>query len=163
MVMVFVRSLCFLCCFWLVTHQLDSSYLRFRGVTKYTTQACTILWRVPFRQTAWEKEYTKYYNMHNRWYMHGWMKEGYAFHWGSCNCKSARPNHQQRRHPLPPFRPSRHHQIPPGQVEDPTNNTGEYIQEPLGHRAPHTCIDILLTNLRTADPSSIIFDDNLVS
>ncbi len=36
MVMVFVRSLCFLCDFLLVTHQSDSFYLltiRFRGVT----------------------------------------------------------------------------------------------------------------------------------
>jgi hypothetical protein len=42
MVMVFVRSLCFLCGFRLVTYQLDSSYLCFRGVTKCPTQACTI-------------------------------------------------------------------------------------------------------------------------
>ena len=34
--------LCFLCGFWLVTRQLDKSYQRFRGVTKWATQACTI-------------------------------------------------------------------------------------------------------------------------
>ncbi len=32
----------FLCSFWLVTCQSYSSYLRFRGVTKWATQACTI-------------------------------------------------------------------------------------------------------------------------
>ena len=45
MVMVFVRSLCFLCGFWLGTHHLDLFYLltiRFKGVTKCPTQACTI-------------------------------------------------------------------------------------------------------------------------
>ena len=41
MMMVFVRSLCFLCGFLLVTHQ-SLSYLCFRGVTKCPTQACTI-------------------------------------------------------------------------------------------------------------------------
>jgi hypothetical protein len=41
LVMVFVRSLCFLCCFWLVTRQSDSAYLCFRGDTKCPTQACT--------------------------------------------------------------------------------------------------------------------------
>ena len=35
-------DLCFLCSFWLVTHQSNTSYLRFRGVTKWPTQACTI-------------------------------------------------------------------------------------------------------------------------
>jgi hypothetical protein len=35
-------DLCFLCGFWLVTRQSDASYLRFRGVTKCPTQACTI-------------------------------------------------------------------------------------------------------------------------
>ncbi len=40
--MVFVRSLCFLCGFWHVTHQSDSSYLGFTGVAKWATQACTI-------------------------------------------------------------------------------------------------------------------------
>ena len=47
MVMVFGRWLCFLCVFFLlVTHQLDTSYLRFRGVTKCPTQACTIpIWQ----------------------------------------------------------------------------------------------------------------------
>ena len=34
--------LCFLCIFWLVTCQSDVSYLSFRGVTKWATQACTI-------------------------------------------------------------------------------------------------------------------------
>jgi hypothetical protein len=42
MVMVFGRSLCFLCGFWLMTHQSDSSYLHFTGVAKWATQACTI-------------------------------------------------------------------------------------------------------------------------
>jgi hypothetical protein len=36
-----VGDLCFLCGFWLVAHP-DTSYLRFRGVTKWPTQACTI-------------------------------------------------------------------------------------------------------------------------
>ena len=36
-----VGDLCFLCGFWLVTRQSDVSYLRFRGVTKWPTQACT--------------------------------------------------------------------------------------------------------------------------
>jgi hypothetical protein len=35
-------DLCFLCVFWLVTCLSDASYLRFRGVTKCPTQACTI-------------------------------------------------------------------------------------------------------------------------
>ena len=34
--------LCFLCGFWLVTRQSYLSYVHFRGVTKWTTQACTI-------------------------------------------------------------------------------------------------------------------------
>ena len=38
-----VGDLCFLFGFWLVTHQSDTSYLRFRGVTKCSTQACTNL------------------------------------------------------------------------------------------------------------------------
>jgi hypothetical protein len=37
-----VGDLCFLCGFWLVTCQSATSYLRFRGVTKWATQACTI-------------------------------------------------------------------------------------------------------------------------
>ena len=37
-----VGDLCFLCSFWLVTRQSDTSCLRFRGVTKWPTQACTI-------------------------------------------------------------------------------------------------------------------------
>ena len=32
----------FLCGFWLVTHQSYSSYVHFRGVTKWATHACTI-------------------------------------------------------------------------------------------------------------------------
>ena len=35
---VVCRSLCFFWGFWLVTHQSDSSYLCFRGVTKWPTQ-----------------------------------------------------------------------------------------------------------------------------
>jgi hypothetical protein len=35
-------DLCLLCVFWLVTCQWDASYLRFRGVTKCPTQACTM-------------------------------------------------------------------------------------------------------------------------
>ena len=35
-------DLCFLCGFWLVTRQSDTSYLRVRGVTKWATPACTI-------------------------------------------------------------------------------------------------------------------------
>jgi hypothetical protein len=42
MVIVFVRWLCFLCGFWLVTRQLYLSYVHFKGVTKWATQACTI-------------------------------------------------------------------------------------------------------------------------
>ncbi len=34
--------LCFLCGFWLMTCQSYSSYIHFRGVTKWATQACTI-------------------------------------------------------------------------------------------------------------------------
>ena len=34
--------LCFLCGFWLVTRQSNMSYLRFRCVTKWATQACII-------------------------------------------------------------------------------------------------------------------------
>jgi hypothetical protein len=37
-----VGDLCFLCGLWLVTRQADTSYLRFRGVIKWATQACTI-------------------------------------------------------------------------------------------------------------------------
>jgi hypothetical protein len=37
-----VGDLCFLCGFWLVTRQSYSSYVHFRGVTKWATQACTI-------------------------------------------------------------------------------------------------------------------------
>ena len=37
-----VGDLCFLFGFWLVTRQSYTSYLRFRGVTKWATQACTI-------------------------------------------------------------------------------------------------------------------------
>jgi hypothetical protein len=35
-------ELCFLCGFWLVTRQSYLSYIHFRGVTKWATQACTI-------------------------------------------------------------------------------------------------------------------------
>ena len=41
MVMVFVTWFVLFVCFWLVTCQSDMSYLHFRGVTKYPTQACT--------------------------------------------------------------------------------------------------------------------------
>ena len=37
-----LRDLCFLIGFWLVTRQLYLSYVHFRGVTKWATQACTI-------------------------------------------------------------------------------------------------------------------------
>jgi len=39
-----VDDLCFLCGFWLVTCQSDKSYIRFRGVTNWATQACTTPW-----------------------------------------------------------------------------------------------------------------------
>jgi hypothetical protein len=38
----FSCNLCFLCGFWLVTRQSYSSYIHFRGATKWATQACTI-------------------------------------------------------------------------------------------------------------------------
>ena len=53
MVMVFVRSLCVLCGFWLITHQLDLSYLHFSGVTKWAAQACTI----PFALVPWHLQH----------------------------------------------------------------------------------------------------------
>jgi hypothetical protein len=40
--MVFGRWFFLLCVFWPVTCQSDMSYQRFRGVTKWPTQACTI-------------------------------------------------------------------------------------------------------------------------
>ena len=46
-------DLCFLCGFWLVTHQSDMSYLHFRGVTKCPTQACTIPWYCSFEKSNW--------------------------------------------------------------------------------------------------------------
>ena len=44
----------FLCVFWLVTCQSDVSYLSFRGVTKWATQACTIPYTMQrYKNPAW--------------------------------------------------------------------------------------------------------------
>ena len=58
--------LCFMCGFWLVTCQSYSSYIHFRGVTKWVTHACTI----PI--TQWLKQKTIFFcamifSRHPKW------------------------------------------------------------------------------------------------